>query len=251
MRGALLVALVAVLAVVEPRVAVADDPLALPTSAEALQHFDQGGVYFQEGKYDQAVAEYEKGARIEDLPAWDWNLGLAHQRAGNLDRARWYYERFISRIEGMADVGDYIAAARLHIEEIDAAQPKSSVAIGAVAAGPTSVTPSWYRDPIGWTLSGGGLAVGAVGVGFLLNAANLEDAANEESSETRKNELRDQAGNRRLFGYTLVGVGAVALVTGIVKLAMRPSGGEPRDSLGFQFSIQPDGTLRAAVSGIF
>ncbi len=226
---ALFVASVAVLVAAAPSEAAADDPLALPASPKALQHFDKGSASFEAGAYDQAVAEYEAGAKLEDLPLWDWGLGLAHQRAGTLERARWYYERFISRIRNMVDVDDYIAAARLHINEIDAAQTKPEAEDkderrpdSRIASSPPSPSPFTTTRKIAIGVGVGSLVAGGVGVALTLRAQGLKDDAaalcptSSCSRAEEANQLASDANtsnDRALIAY---GVGAVALGAAVV-----------------------------------
>ncbi len=195
-----------------------EDPLAMPRSAPALAHFDAGAVAFEERNYDRAIAEYEAGAPLEDLPAWDWNLGLAHQRAGNLDRARWYFDRFISRVEQMADAGDYIAAARLHIDEIDAAQVKRKRQQDEERP-PSSFTTT-RKIAVG--VGVGALVVGGVGVALTLRAQGLEDDASALCPMTscsradEANDLASEANTNSDRAMVAYGVGAVAVLGAVI-----------------------------------
>lgn len=210
------------------RVAADDgDPLAMPRSAPALAHFDAGAAAFEARDYDRAIAEYEAGAPLEDLPAWDWNLGLAHQRAGNLDRARWYFDRFISRVERMADAGNYIAAARLHIDEIDAAQVKQNrqqdeerQTDERVALRPPSSFTTTRKIAVG--VGVGALVVGGVGVALTLRAQGLKDDAAaicptmECSRAEEANRLAGEANTNRDRALVAYGVGVAAIVGAVV-----------------------------------
>ena len=79
----------------------------------------------------------------------------------------------------------------------------------------------WWKDRWGWTALGAGLAVSAVGVGFLLNASNLDDEADGERDQTRLQELRDRASSRRTTGTVLAAVGGAGVAFGIVKLSFK------------------------------
>jgi len=77
----------------------------------------------------------------------------------------------------------------------------------------------WYSDTWGWMFVGGGVAIVAVGTGFLLRASSLDDDADAELDAIKKLDLRDQADSRRTTGYWVLGAGGATLLVGIIKLA--------------------------------
>ena len=77
----------------------------------------------------------------------------------------------------------------------------------------------WFKDTWGWVLTGTGVAVAGVGIGLLVNASGLDDDADAENDEVKRNDLRDRADSRRTMGSIVVPVGAAVALVGIVKLA--------------------------------
>ena len=77
----------------------------------------------------------------------------------------------------------------------------------------------WFKDTWGWVLTGTGVAVAGVGIGLLVNASGLDDDADAETDEVKRNDLRDRADSRRTMGSILAPVGAAVALVGIVKLA--------------------------------
>ena len=77
----------------------------------------------------------------------------------------------------------------------------------------------WHSDTWGWLVAGGGVAVIAVGGGFLWSAASLDDDAGKEPDAIVRADLLERADSRRTTGYWLLGAGGVTLVAGIIKLA--------------------------------
>jgi hypothetical protein len=70
----------------------------------------------------------------------------------------------------------------------------------------------WHRDPIAWTLVGGGAVVGGLGAFLLVDARSLRrDAAAEPRDDVRA-ALRDKADARRTWG-TVATVAGVAVLT--------------------------------------
>ena len=75
----------------------------------------------------------------------------------------------------------------------------------------------WYSDGWAWGLAGAGVAVAAVGGGFLINAADLEDQAAAATDQQEIADLNDRASSRRFIGGGLLVVGTGVAIAGIVK----------------------------------
>jgi len=80
--------------------------------------------------------------------------------------------------------------------------------------------PKWYRNVAGWSLLGGGVAVAVAGGALLGVSGGVDDDARGATTLQRQSDLHDQAVTYRGTGYALVGVGAAALVAGIVVFAI-------------------------------
>lgn len=93
---------------------------------------------------------------------------------------------------------------------------------------PTLGAAPWHADPIGWTLAGGGVAVGAVGAFFLLDARSLDRDADAEPRDDVRDELRAEAHDRRIWGTVGAVAGGVLLVAGVVKLALTADAPAPQ-----------------------
>jgi len=88
----------AVLAV--PRVARAAD------TAEANRHFQLGVELYDEGKFEEALVEFERAYEIAPHPLVLYNMAGTHRELSHYDEAIQYYERFLAEGEGQvgADV---------------------------------------------------------------------------------------------------------------------------------------------------
>jgi hypothetical protein len=207
----------------------AGDPLATPTNAEAVTHWRDATKAIDAKDYDRAIAEYKAGALVEDLPFWDWNLANAHQEAGRLARARWYFERYISRLEAVAnadeDVRHAIEAARIHLAEIDEAERTQRTQAVEPDERPderprTRTRGTWTTQRrIAVGLAAVGVVAAGVGTGFALNSRALErDAAaacppgctTEEAAEA--NALAERSDSRGDVANVVLGTAAVAIV---------------------------------------
>lgn len=62
----------------------------------AKRHFEAALEAYREGKYERAVEELEEALRLDpsgkDLV---YNLGLVHEKLGNLDKALFYFRRYL------------------------------------------------------------------------------------------------------------------------------------------------------------
>jgi tetratricopeptide (TPR) repeat protein len=59
--------------------------------AEALE----GKKAFDTGLYEQAITHYEAAYRIKPAPGLLFNLAQSHRRAGHLERATFYFKRYL------------------------------------------------------------------------------------------------------------------------------------------------------------
>lgn len=50
---------------------------------------------FDLGQYEQAIAGYEEAYRLKPAPGLLFNLGQSHRRAGHLDKATFYFRRYL------------------------------------------------------------------------------------------------------------------------------------------------------------
>jgi len=63
--------------------------------ARAREHAQKGADALREGRYDAAMTEFEAGYAAVAHPGFIMNMGHVQRRAGNLERARGYYSRFL------------------------------------------------------------------------------------------------------------------------------------------------------------
>jgi hypothetical protein len=231
----------------------ADRSLDRPTKREARERLDEGNRLYKTGKWEDAIREYEAGAKIEAKPVFDYNLGQCARKRGDYQAALLYYDRFL--IKGQPD-GEVLAAVQAFMAEMRAqlanrAQsmppsdpepraPDDTMRITpsrvvaepmAKAAAANLVSPAIERDEssnwMGWTTIGVGVA--AMGVsGFLfLRASSMSDAANSEPDTRARNELRDGARTRNVVGAVTSIAGLALTATGIILIATH-SQGHPR-----------------------
>lgn len=221
-------ALTLVLTFVRLRAAAADDALTKPTSASALQHFEEGKKHFFNREWKDAVDEFKAGARDQSLPIFDFNLAQTYRQLGDFDAAIWHYEHFL-QAHPAADHFRTTAEKNLAEMKDKRAQAKATSLPTATNATPVPAPPlpppvleKWWEDWFAWGLLGTGVVGMGVGGGFLLSASDLDGQANHTSNQLDANALHDRAGTRSLLGAA-IGIGGAALtITGAFKLAIYP-----------------------------
>jgi hypothetical protein len=69
---------------------------ALAEVPEAKSHYDRAIVQYNLGHFQDAIAEFEKAYEIDPAPVLLFNLAQAHRQAGNIERAIFFYKRFLA-----------------------------------------------------------------------------------------------------------------------------------------------------------
>lgn len=97
----------------------------------------------------------------------------------------------------------------------------------------------WYRDALGWGLTGAGAAAVGGGLFALIRASSLEGDADDEDDLQERDRLLDSADTSRFIGIGLVAAGAGLAVAGLIKLAVSPGATERPVEPGAALSIRP------------
>jgi tetratricopeptide (TPR) repeat protein len=223
---------------------VAADPWTEPSKADAKKHLDEGRALFQTQKWDAAITEFEAGELAEPLPIWLYNLGQTHRHAGHYEKAEWYFERFIVAVKDDPDATEAIAQARQLADDMKAAaerEPRSVQPDPNTSARKSTVPTSEpaHHDWLGWSGVGVGVIGLAVGGGFVLDAKSIENDADREPNEARREQLYAQSDSRRTIGWVGLGIGGVAALVGAIHLAL-PSHSDHSES-SLSFVIAPNG----------
>ena len=219
---------------------------------------DQAAAEFQ-----AAIDDYVAAAMAAPSPSVLYNLAQTYRAAGDYENAIAQYRLFLDRgkpgagfrrliecqIGAMAAELDRAAAAAPPRgpgpeDDPDSGSARARDASTTTAPGPAEDSPGgapelrplpptlgaapWHADPIGWTLAGGGVAVGAAGAFFLLDARSLDRDADAEPRDDVRDELRAKADDRRTWGTVGAVAGGALLVAGVVKLALTPDAPAPR-----------------------
>lgn len=167
-----------------------------PAVAVAKRHFRQGASYFKQGKYDQAITEYQEAQKHLLLPDFDFNLGQAYRLKGEPRSALESYKRYLLAVPD-GEIADqargYVVQLSVEVDDLDrreklraqplrvepppvVVQPSPTPApelAFPIVERPPQETPVWKRWWL-WTAVGvaaAGLAVG-LGVGLTANSSS-------------------------------------------------------------------------------
>lgn len=218
-------------------------PLSKPALPEARNHLALGNRLYGVRSFVEAISEYKAGSLIEPAPVFDYNLGQSYRQLGKYEEAIWHYERFLARGNPQGEVLDavkgFIAQMKSELDKKAMAQkpePAPSASPVSSQESPPPVSPRqttpynerpaartkepWYHDGFGWAFAGAGALGVAVGTGFLINAASLNDEANKSANQADYSRLHDKASTRNLAGAITGAGGAGLLIIGIIKLAI-------------------------------
>lgn len=236
-----------------------DASLAPPGDRAAARHVREGNKRHRVLKYAEAIDEYVAASLLDPAPSIHYNLGQSYRLSGQYENAILQYRLFVDRgAPGLAVrrlVECHIERMRSELQRSASTAPPTGPAPegtsqASIAAPPLSesamegagqVEP-WYQDRLGLGLAGLGIVVAGAGAWLLADAASLDDDANHEHRDDVRVDLRDQSDSRRTWGTVGTGVGAVALVAGVVKLAITPDAPRAAERSA-SVSFSPSGIL--------
>ena len=79
--------------------------------AAAKEHWSRGTSFYDLGRYDQAITEFEAAYQLKDDPAFLFNLAQAYRMAGKHERAVHFYKtylRYVPKAPNRADIEEKI-----------------------------------------------------------------------------------------------------------------------------------------------
>lgn len=266
--------------------------LATPAAAQQVDEaarvradaaYARGAEHYRAGEFAEAAAAFEEALAAVDDPALLWNIGMSLEKAGDLERARDVYTRFLAAKggdpalrskagEALVRVGSKLATHQRQPSEVeqptgeeqpetvaepaeDQEPPAPAAAAGPdeqpAALGVEHVQEVEGPSPAGWILVGTGAAALAAGVGVLI-AGDLEMSALADdlaSGITWAEAVarKESADTLRVAGGVVAGVGALAAVGGLIVL-LTTGGGDPRETVSF--SAVPLRGGRGALLGV-
>jgi len=140
LRSAPVLAFVLAFAAVTP--AHADDAAA----ASAREHYQKGTSYYDLGRYNDAIKEFEAAYELKNDPALLYNLAQSNRLAGNSEQALHFYRtylRYVPKASNRAEIEERIKQLDQLVAQKNAAQTAPPVQV----APPDNVAPPLQAAP--------------------------------------------------------------------------------------------------------
>ena len=166
------------------------------TKTAAKEHYARGTSFYDLGRYEDAIKEFEAAYQLKNDPAFLYNLAQSYRQAGNHERAVHFYKtylRYVPNAKNRADIEDKIKAE----EQLVAKGGGGTTTPPATTTPPPSTT---TPPPPGTTTPPPSLG-----------------APNPYAPPTPPAPATDSGRKFRIAGLATAGAGAVMMVVGIVE----------------------------------
>jgi tetratricopeptide (TPR) repeat protein len=205
-------------------------------SAEEL--FEQGGIAFNAGDYETAIAKWNESYEISKAPELLFNIGMALELGGKCEDALAMFRRFIK----LAPDSEDRPRAREFIRDLKAkcdvaAAPPETPPPGSVATDPSATETTRDERPSGLEIAGlvvAGVGVVSVATGLYFGhrASSLRDEVSNAcpgaSCDWSVLSSKDAEGRRaETKQYVFIGMGATAILGGGVMYLLGRSREQP------------------------
>jgi tetratricopeptide (TPR) repeat protein len=110
-RLSLVVATGALLCAGTARAQQKEAPKPADNKALAKEHYTRGTSFYDLGRYDEAIKEFEAAYQLKNDPAFLYNLAQSYRQAGNHERALHFYKtylRYVPKAPNRADIEERI-----------------------------------------------------------------------------------------------------------------------------------------------
>jgi tetratricopeptide (TPR) repeat protein len=120
-------------------------PARADATSEAREHYQKGTSFYDLGKYNDAVREFEAAYQIKNDPALLYNLAQSHRQAGNSEQALHFYRTYLRRVPkapNRAEIEGRIAQLEQLVAQKNAAQTAPpNVTMPPAETAPTTPSP--------------------------------------------------------------------------------------------------------------
>lgn len=196
--------------------------------------------------YEGSARALSAGYALDPRPMFQFDLGLAYSRLQRWADARAALELYLQtappdskRRPGATQLLEQVkahlppdppAAVTATPTAPPAAAPPASPETSPAKADPQLATPAaatmtpavdtpWWRNPVGWTLLGAGVASIIVGGGLFGEYGSLnDDLAKTSSSETSRSNTKQSMSDYKVAGTTTMAVGGALAIAGAAAL---------------------------------
>ncbi len=177
---------------------------------QMLQLSNEGVALFNAGRYEEAIQRFEQAYGLVPDPNLLFNIARSHEKLGRTNDAITFYERF-KTVPGIRD-GDRERADR----RLEALRAQLRTPVPPAGTVPPTDPPKKRKRVAEWVLIGAGIA-GAVAAGVCGGLAlDAQSRFTDETRIERKEDLRTEMRSLALGADVSAGIGAAALITGIV-----------------------------------
>jgi len=215
---------------------------ATETDALAQRHFETGRAYFDRGRYEQALAEFQRAFELSGRTVLCYNLYLAHERLGNLAEAVDNLERYLAdESVDSSTLQERLAALRERLEAepreapVEPEPPERVLPGDAVAV----ADGGGVSAPVVVSFAAAGVGVVAFGVFGGLALAEDSRLASDCGADVGAHCQPDDLST--LQGYALaadIGLG-LAVAAGVLGLVLVLAEGEGDDSGVGEVALMP------------
>lgn len=139
------------------------------TEQLARAHFVSGVSYFDQGRYDRALEEFNEAHRVSGRAAFLYNIGVCHERLGHREAAIEAYEQYLAAEPNAAERATTLERIRVLRASAPKAEPPPTakaqpVLVPASPAVASSPPPERRKRRWIWGVVGGAAALAVAGV---------------------------------------------------------------------------------------
>ncbi len=197
-----------------------------PTPGET--HVERAEHAYTQGHYAEAADAFADAFAEDPRPRYLYAQAQAERLADNCKGAVELYEAFLE----ISDDADAIAAAKTNRDrcEEEMTTPRPPPPPPVIVAPPADPQPPadaheprqprWYQDRLGAALVGSGGGLVAAGAVLSTLASGRSDRARQASDEGAFESQLSSAKRLNATGIALIGVGASAVVAGVIRWAL-------------------------------
>jgi tetratricopeptide (TPR) repeat protein len=178
----------------------------------AVQLFEQSERAYDAGRFNEALRLLDQAYALKKEPVLLYNMGRAHEGAGNLRAAADKYEEFLRAAPDAPDRGALekrIATLRRQLAERDALAKKAG----------TPTDEHHGAGAVPWIVGGVGVAGLGTGIVFGVLANGKHNSAVKEPTGAESDRLNSQARSFASVADVCIIAGAVLLVAGAIWVA--------------------------------
>ena len=208
----------------------ADEPVTQPAPArtppeQALEHYNRGRAFYQQGRYQDAVSELEAALALDpESPNLVYNLARVYELLGQIDRSIAYYRRYYDMLPSSErDERERVAST---IQRLEGARKQPLRPLETRTVPVVVPTERGVADGAFWTvatLSLAALVAGGVMGGLALREEHKTQdfVLGRDGDVAERNTLANRADRLALATDISLASGAVGSLTSVLLYALR------------------------------